>query len=262
MPDFDLSKVIIKDIKSVYKLNNSPVNVITERKNRERWSVGLKKQGQTIYTCNGKKILSDEFHPVILPMGCSYTWTCTDPGEYYFIEFEADIKCDDILSFEIKDNNFILKNFYAMEKRRTLKKELHEIKNTRDLYDILIFLAETKTKKYTPQSKAELIKPAVNYMAENFFENDITISGLAKMCGISDVYFRKIFGIIYGVSPIKYLHNIRIEKAKELLKSDFSLVSQVAESVGYNSIYNFSKMFKIYTGMTPREFTKIKKDVK
>jgi len=52
------------------------------------------------------------------------------------------------------------------------------------------------------------------------------------------------------------LNNIRINKAKSILLSDYESISQVAESVGYNSIYNFSKMFKQYTGKGPTEYKK------
>ncbi len=67
---------------------------------------------------------------------------------------------------------------------------------------------------------------------------------------------RKIFTDIFGISPINYIHKIRIEKAKELFKGDFGKISDVATSVGYNNIYHFSKMFKIHTGVSPSEYIK------
>jgi AraC-like DNA-binding protein len=41
-----------------------------------------------------------------------------------------------------------------------------------------------------------------------------------------------------------------------MLKNDYNSVSQIAENVGYNSIYHFSKMFKAYTGISPKEYAK------
>ena len=55
---------------------------------------------------------------------------------------------------------------------------------------------------------------------------------------------------------MKYLHNFRIQKAKAILRSDYESIEQVARSVGYNSIYHFSKMFKEYTGKSPTEYAK------
>jgi ABC-type lipoprotein export system ATPase subunit len=49
---------------------------------------------------------------------------------------------------------------------------------------------------------------------------------------------------------------VALEKAKAILKSDYDTIEQVALSVGYNSIYHFSRMFKQYTGINPSEYAK------
>ena len=67
-----------------------------------------------------------------------------------------------------------------------------------------------------------------------------------------------MFFKVYGASPIHYLSEFRIKKAKSILKSDYDSIEQVAQSVGYNSIYHFSKMFKQYVGVSPTEYAKLK----
>ena len=79
---------------------------------------------------------------------------------------------------------------------------------------------------------------------------------LAALCGISTVYFRKTFETVFGVSPIRYLHDLRIGKAKAILSGDYDSIRQVAESTGYSSVYHFSKMFKLYTGQSPSTYAK------
>jgi len=74
--------------------------------------------------------------------------------------------------------------------------------------------------------------------------------------GVSTVYFRKLFTKIIGISPINYIQQLRIKKAKEMLKSDFSKISVISEAVGYPNIYHFSKMFKQITGVSPTEYAK------
>ena len=68
---------------------------------------------------------------------------------------------------------------------------------------------------------------------------------------MSTVYFRKIFTEAMKTSPISYAKSVRLEKAKEMLKSDYTTLSDVAEAVGYTSIYNFSRDFKKHTGFSP-----------
>ncbi len=59
-----------------------------------------------------------------------------------------------------------------------------------------------------------------------------------------------------GISPINYIQQLRIKKAKEMLKSDYSKISLIAETVGYSNIYHFSKTFKQITGYSPTEYDK------
>lgn len=47
-----------------------------------------------------------------------------------------------------------------------------------------------------------------------------------------------------GTSPIAYVHELRIKKAKEILKSDYGTISEIAKSPGYLNIYDFSRDFK------------------
>jgi AraC-like DNA-binding protein len=58
------------------------------------------------------------------------------------------------------------------------------------------------------------------------------------------------------MSPQAYIHTLRIRKAKELFHSDFGSISNVALSLGYSSIYDFSKTFKKYAGISPSKYVK------
>jgi len=57
-----------------------------------------------------------------------------------------------------------------------------------------------------------------------------------------------------GVSPITYAKQLRIEKAKEMLKSDYGTLSDIAQSLGYSSLYDFSRDFKKHTGVAPSKY--------
>ena len=216
----------------------------------------MKLEGKTIYTAEGKEVLSDSSHPVILPKGCDYSWICKEPGECLIIEFDADIKDTTIFSFEIGDNSTVVNTFSKIEKSINKQTPYCQLECYSLLYTLLLFLAKSTTKDPTHPKKQKILHPAIKYISENYFDGNITNDFLAELCEISTVYFRKVFESVYDVSPIKYLHNFRIEKAKAILHSDFESIEQVATSVGYNSIYHFSKMFKQYTGTTPSEYAK------
>ena len=251
-----ISELIVKKVISVNRLKNSPVGITIHRKNRTNWGVVLKVEGRTVYTVNGEQIVSDSLHPVLLPQGADYSWKCTQPGECLIVDFAAEATEATLTSVEIKDNSVLINGFAKIEKSLNKQKPYYRLECYSQLYEMLLFLAKSGTKESTHPAKNKILLPAIRHIAENYFSGSITNTSLAALCGISTVYFRKTFESVYGVSPIKYLHNFRINKAKAILLSDYESIEQVALSVGYNSIYHFSKMFKLYTGRNPTEYAK------
>lgn len=249
-----VSNLTVTNILSANRLLHSPIGVTTHRKSRERWAVALKLEGKTVYTVAGHPVLSDSRHPVLLPKGCDYSWRCELPGECILIEFDADETADDFTCFETADASTVTNAFLKIEKHLNLQAPYSKAKCFQALYEVLSFLMKSTESEYVPSQRARLLAPAVTYIAQNYYDGSISNDSLANLCGISTVHFRKTFEKIYGVSPIKYLHNFRLQKAKTLLHSDYDTIEQVALSVGYNSIYHFSKMFKQYTGITPTEY--------
>ena len=247
-------KITITKIISANRILTSPLKVTVKRDNRNQWGLVLKTSGKTYYTINDKEILSDCFHPVILPKGCSYSWKCIEPGECIIIEFDAAETYNDIFSFELSDSNYILNTFLKIEKLLNFKETTTQWELMHTFYGILVFLAKASKKGYITQQKQELIELAMHHITENYQNCALNNQMLAQLCGMSTDYFRKTFEKMYGISPIKYLHNFRIKKAKAILQSDYVSISQIAESVGYSNIYHFSKMFKTYTGMNPSEY--------
>ena len=254
---FDLS---INKINAVFSIYNEK-NAGTKRKNRPCWAIVLKYEGETIYTCNGKKYISNLENMVILPKGSTYEWICTKPGRYYTIEFESDISCDTIFSFKIENGEKILQLYKETEYKRTLKQEIYKLETLRNVYSILLLVLQASQQKYTSTKKQEKIAPAVEYISNNYYLS-IKNDDLAAHVGLSTIYFRKLFTEIFGTSPISYVHKLRIRKAKEMLKSDHKSLSEIAIALGYANISDFSKMFKKITGLSPSNYLRQNKTTK
>lgn len=239
-----------------YRLMSSPVGVVTRQESRACWGVLLKANGRTVYTQDGRKILSDFAHVVLLPKGCKYEWTCEESGECIVIDFDALENDSEICSFEINDNSPFFTAFSKIERSLSMDDSVGHMEAMQQLYGLLAFLVKSENKQYIPKDKRTALMPAVEYMSANYSDSEIDNEKLATLCGISTVYFRKSFKTVYGCSPIHYLNQLRINKAKAILSGDYESVAQVAESVGYSSVYHFSKMFKQYTGISPTAFAK------
>lgn len=247
-----LSKLVITKVYSVSNMY-SPQNKKAKRKDRQRWAILLKYEGETVYTSNGKKYLSDNNHIVILPKSCSYDWVCTKAGRFFSIEFESELTYTEPILFSVKNGEKLLKMFKDLEYKRSLRKPMTEFESIRDTYSIILALTQTDSEQYLPTEKQKKIAPALEYISQHYNEN-VTNDTLAAVAGMSIVYFRKLFTSIVGISPIAYARKLRIEKAREMLKSDYGTLSDVALSLGYPNLYDFSRDFKKHTGVAPSKY--------
>ena len=248
-----LSNLIITKVHSVSTLYN-PKNTKQKRNDRQRWAVVIKYEGETVYTSNGKQFLSDIGHIVILPKGCSYEWECTRGGHFSIIEFESEASLREPISFSVKNGEKILKMFRDLEYDLNLKKSTVELESIRDTYSILISLLKAASGRYIPNEKQLRLAPAVEYISKHYNEK-ITNGALAATLGMSTVYFRKLFTKVFGISPIAYARTLRIEKAKQMLESDCGSLTDLAYSLGYPSLYDFSRDFKKHTGVSPSRYS-------
>ncbi|CAM3473583.1 AraC family transcriptional regulator [Parendozoicomonas haliclonae] len=85
-------------------------------------------------------------------------------------------------------------------------------------------------------------------------QDSLTITDLAAVACLSPTQFKKVFREQTGLSPLKYMTQVRMDKAKALLMHTDYPVQQVAEQVGYSDLSAFSRRFSSYFGLSPRAF--------
>lgn len=98
------------------------------------------------------------------------------------------------------------------------------------------------------------VQKACAYIDKNF-SKDISLEEVASIVQMNPSYFSILFKEEVGLTYIKYITKIRIEKAKVMLKEGKS-VAEVSEEVGYFNHRYFSELFKKMTGLTPGQFKK------
>ena len=233
--------------------------VTSVRKHRESAALLLKWEGETEYMSGGMRILSNATHPVFLPKGSSYEWKCTQAGHYTIVEFDTDLTYDTVVGFSIFDGERLRVRMRELELAGMRNQAFWQLRAIGEVSGILVslFCGSESGNSYLPTQKIEKIKPAVDYITAHYNES-ISNEQLAELCGVSTVYFRKLFVAAYGISPIHYLGRLRIHRAKEMLKSDYGTLAGVATSVGYPSVYHFSKMFRAEVGISPGAYAKKK----
>ena len=106
-------------------------------------------------------------------------------------------------------------------------------------------------------SRQNILK-AVQYIEDYFSLESLSLQDVANFIGVSDAYFSRTFKEEMGIGFIKYLIDLRMKKAKELLGDSKIKTYEVAFYVGYSDYPHFSKTFKKTFGLTPSDYRKIR----
>lgn len=101
---------------------------------------------------------------------------------------------------------------------------------------------------------SSLLEEAQKYVRQNYSSNEISLNMVASHVGISPSYFSTIFRQETGSTFTEYLTEIRMEKAKELLRCTNKKTSEIAYDIGYKDAHYFSYIFKKTQGLTPKDY--------
>lgn len=104
-------------------------------------------------------------------------------------------------------------------------------------------------------SKSHEIDELAKYIRSNFSYN-LTLDFLAQHMHLSREYLSRYFKKHMGKTISQYLLEVRIEKAKQMLRTTTHSISDICEYCGYSSISNFQKAFKKVTGVSPSLYRK------
>ena len=94
----------------------------------------------------------------------------------------------------------------------------------------------------------------VEYIGHHSIDNEISVETVAGHFHVSGSYISKLVKERTGSGFTDYVNKQRLAKAKHLLCETEMLVSEIAGAAGYNSVYNFTRVFKRYEKMTPTQY--------
>jgi AraC family transcriptional regulator len=124
----------------------------------------------------------------------------------------------------------------------------------------LALLAYLAGKYATPRCEkdAAALSPAqkrriLDHVQENL-SGDISVTELSGLMQMSPSHFTRVFKDSFGVTPYKFVMQARIEKAKDMLAHTNLTASQVAMAFGFASQSHLVKVFRQFTGLTPKQY--------
>lgn len=120
-----------------------------------------------------------------------------------------------------------------------------------EIFDNLLQLDENDV--YDPE---ELVRRIRTFIEQNYM-TPITLETIAQSFHFNSSYLTKIFKKYAGTTPLKYIIELRIQKAKKLMETQQELsIKDICTMVGYYDQHYFSRIFKNVTGVTPSDYRK------
>ena len=104
-----------------------------------------------------------------------------------------------------------------------------------------------------PGKNHDLIKKAILYISGNF-SGELTLEEVAAHVHLNPAYFSSLFKQSTGSSFKEYLNMVRIEESKRLLANTDYTIIDIAVASGFGDQSYFCRVFKKYTGLTPRQY--------
>lgn len=106
----------------------------------------------------------------------------------------------------------------------------------------------------TGNQYGDMIRQAKEYIEHNFASPTLSLSDVAAQVNLSPSHFSTVFSQETGQTFKEYLTDLRIARAKELLRTTVLRSFEVADQIGYNDPHYFSFVFRKTTGLSPKEF--------
>lgn len=114
-------------------------------------------------------------------------------------------------------------------------------------------ILQTITARQSVLRNGDVVEMAKKYVEEHLLE-DINMAVIANYCNVSYTYFSKIFKETTGENYQDYILMKRMEYARKALDEIHVKIYDVAAALGYSNPKNFSRVFKSYCGMSPKEY--------
>ena len=177
------------------------------------------------------------------------------PFVHYTINFSLTPGFSFPSNIMIKPVNFssFVKNCELLIKYYYSGTPTSRLRCTAVLYELIADMMEQNLSDSIGSKAYYSVMPAINYIDQNF-NTEISIDLLARLCTMSETNFRRVFTTVCGTSPIHYLLDVRIKRAKERLEHSNYTVVEIALLCGFKDVEHFCRSFKKRTGMSASKY--------
>lgn len=124
------------------------------------------------------------------------------------------------------------------------------------IWRVLMHLLRNEGGRVTPASPEmsaglSRLRPALELIERELGNTDLSVAALARSVNVSEVYLRRMFRRLTGVSPMAWIRRRRVERATILLRETAQPLKMIAETCGFSDPSFFHQVFRSITGSTP-----------
>lgn len=217
-------------------------------------TLSFRLEGGATFFSKGKQLLTAQQDEIVF-VPAEYDFSKqAGKGKILAIHFLSESELpQEILCFSPLNPGYYCKLFQQLHRFWTEKDPGYEYEAKILLYRIILEI-EKEWAKDRRSAASQQLELAISYIKEHVSEGAVSVDALAKLCCMSDTYFRKLFVSEYGVTPQRYISHLRLITATELLQSGYYTVSEIASRCGFNNINYFSTFIKKETGLSPTAY--------
>ncbi|HEK8858130.1 TPA: AraC family transcriptional regulator [Clostridioides difficile] len=235
----------------------------------EHYVIGFIEKGQRYLSCKNKEYTTSTGDLLLFNPFDSHTCEQIDDKvlDYRCINIKPEIMKKTV--FEITGKNYLPKFNQPVIFRSELVpllQELHYIIMEEELdfkkEELFFFLIEQLIEEHTePNLQSNLentnieIQTVCDYLENNYAEH-IVLDELSTIAGMNKYSLLRNFTKLKGITPYRYLENIRVNKAKKLLEKGVEPIDAAIQT-GFVDQSHFTNFFKNFIGLTPKQYQNI-----
>ncbi len=217
-------------------------------------------KGRGEFLINKKRMFCDAGTIILYRPGEEqfYSYFCEDAPEVFWIHFTGSDVEEILNKYSIKsgyvgESSYLKHMFQEIIVELQLKKTGYETMIICEFCKMIAWISRTMQDTNKTVGEDIHMDQLILHLNQNY-QKEWSVKEMADYCGFSVGYFGHIFKKTMQVSPMQYLTELRMSKAKDFLMEEGMRIAEVADLVGYKDPLYFSRVFKKTVGCSPADY--------
>jgi AraC-like DNA-binding protein len=215
-------------------------------------------RGKLTYHLNGNTVPLEKGDFLYYPQGTvRAAYNAPDgPHQKYFVQFKVDHPApfklpDDFCKIRTPHYDYLKQRFIGLNQQWFAQMPHYQTICQGIVLELIGHMAREGEMEQFASIKLRLMEMVREHIIEHYRE-PVRISDLAELIDRAPNYITQTFKEITGLTPITYMHHLRVQRARTLILSNTRMtIGEISDHLGYNDQSHFNKMFKKIMGCPP-----------